>query len=94
MFGMKKETQFHLRENGSGGRGGGGRGGGGRGVGGGGAGKDLLDFRADSLEFFNTKQARIWKHTPIPTFTVCTYSIQGQENGVKLKPERRQGRAD
>ena len=51
MFGMKKETQFHLRENGSGGRGGGGRGGGGRGVGGGGAGKDLLDFRADSLDF-------------------------------------------
>ncbi len=64
-------------------------GGGGRGEGDGGAGKDLLDFRADSLEFFNTKQARIWKHTPIPAFTV-----QGQENGVKLKPERRQGGAD
>jgi hypothetical protein len=42
------------------------------GEGGGGAGKDLLDFRGDSLEFFNTKQARIWKHTPILAFTVCT----------------------
>jgi hypothetical protein len=63
------------------------------GKGGGGAGKDLLDFRADSLEFFNTKQARIWKHTPILAFTVCTVCRPGagERCEVETREATRQG---